>query len=88
MQPQYPTEQNPSPSTSDEIHLNELVKFAWDSKITIITSALMCLVAAFGYTLHRQNLYIKYTLVPLSSFEVNRLGLGSITGLRLVLRIL
>ena len=85
MQPQYPTEQNPTPSTSDEIHLIELVGFVWDSKITIITSALMCLAEAFGYTLYIDKTYTSNTLlVPLSSFEVNRLeSLGSITGIEI-----
>ncbi len=85
MQPQYPTEQNPTPSTSDEIHLIELVGFVWDSKITIITSALMCLAAAFGYTLYIDKTYTSNTLlVPLSSFEVNRFeSLGSITGIEI-----
>ena len=85
MQPQYPTEQHPTPSTSDEIHLIELVWFVWDSKITIITSALMCLAAAFGYTLFTDKTYTSNTLlVPLSSFEVNRLEiLSSITGIEI-----
>lgn len=83
MQPHYPPEQQPALPASDEISLIELVWFVWDSKITIITSALMCLAAAFGYTLNTPKTYTSNTiLIPANSFEVNRYrSLGAITGI-------
>ena len=85
MQPHYPPEQQPALPVSDEINLIELVWFVWDSKITIITSALMCFAAAFGYTLNTPKTYTSNTLlIPSSSFEVNRyMNLSSITGIEI-----
>ena len=85
MQPHYPPEQQPALTVSDEINLIELVWFVWDSKITIITSALMCFAAAFGYMLNTPKTYTSNTLlIPPSSFEVNRyMNLSSITGIEI-----
>ena len=85
MQPHYPPEQPPALPASDEISLIELVWFVWDSKITIITSALMCFAAAFGYMLNTPKTYTSNTLlIPSSSFEVNRyMNLSSITGIEI-----
>ena len=85
MQPHHPPEQPPALPVSDEINLIELVWFVWDSKITIITSALMCFAAAFGYTLNTPKTYTSNTLlIPSSSFEVNRyMNLSSITGIEI-----
>ncbi len=47
---------------SDEINLIELVWFVWDNKITIITSALMCFAAVFGYILQHPKNYTSNTL--------------------------
>jgi len=85
MQPHSPPEQQPALPVSDEINLIELVWFVWDSKITIITSALMCFAAAFGYMLNTPKTYTSNTLlIPSSSFEVNRyMNLSSITGIEI-----
>lgn len=85
MQPHYPPEQPPALPASDEIELIELVWFVWDSKITIITSALMCFAAAFGYMLNTPKTYTSNTLlIPSSSFEVNKyMNLSSITGIEI-----
>ena len=85
MQPHYPPEQQPALPVSDEINLIELVWFVWDSKITIITSALMCFAAAFGYMLNTPKTYTSNTLlIPSSSFEVNRyMNLSLITGIEI-----
>ena len=85
MQPHYPPEQQPALPVPDEINLIELVWFVWDSKITIITSALMCFAAAFGYMLNTPKTYTSNTLlIPSSSFEVNRyMNLSSITGIEI-----
>lgn len=85
MQPHHPPEQPPALPASDEINLIELVWFVWDSKITIITSALMCFAAAFGYMLNTPKTYTSNTLlIPSSSFEVNKyMNLSSITGIEI-----
>ena len=85
MQPHYPPEQQPALPVSDEINLIELVWFVWDSKITIITSALMCFAAAFGYMLNTPKTYTSNTLlIPPSSFEVNKyMNLSSTTGIEI-----
>ena len=85
MQPHYPPEQQPALPVSAEINLIELVWFVWDSKITIITSALMCFAAAFGYMLNTPKTYTSNTLlIPPSSFEVNSYrSLSAITGIEI-----
>ena len=85
MQPHYPLEQQSALPTSDEIYLTELVWFVWDSKITIITSALMCFAAAFGYSANTPKTYTSNTLlIPPSSFEANKYkSLNSITGMEI-----
>ena len=83
MQPHYPPDQQPALPASDEINLIELAWFVWDSKITILTSALMCFAAAFGYTFNTPKTYTSDTLlIPLSSFEENGYkSLSAITGI-------
>ena len=85
MQLHDPPEQQPALPVSDEINQIELVWFVWDSKITIITSALMCFAAVFGYTFNTPKTYTSNTiLIPASSFEVNRYrSLGAITGIEI-----
>ena len=85
MQPHYPPEQPPALPASDEIDLIELVWFVWDSKITIITSALMCFAAVFGYTLNTPKTYTSNTLlIPPSPSEVNKyMNLSLITGIEI-----
>ena len=80
MQPHYPPEQPLALPASDQIDLIELVWFVWDSKITIITSALMCFAAAFGYMLNTPKTYTSNTLLipPVRSVNSYR-SLGAIT---------
>ena len=85
MQPHYQTEQQSTLPTSDEINLIELVWFLWDSKFIIVTSALMCLAASFGFMLNTSKTYTADTLLlPASLFEVNKYNsLSLITGIEI-----
>jgi len=85
MPPYHPTEHQAALPASDEINLIELVWFVWDNKITIITSALMCMAAAFGYMLNTPKIYTSNTLlIPTSSLEANKyMSLSLITGIEI-----
>ena len=85
MQPHYPQEQQLASPATDEINLIELVWFIWDSKIIIITSALMCLATVFGFTLSTPKTYTSNTLLtPPSLFEVNKYkSFSLITGIEI-----